>query len=152
MSILQLHASVHKPTLPNVKIMYGSCCFSTQRLHQNDETKPKIWRARWRKLKEAALQRGAKCYTPLSWRRGGESAAFWTHPGTLKEDKVPVTSPCHRLHILGPAGAAAGLCPTKASVTQAVYGMLLDAFAYMCNCVWKFFLTLCIRAHLSVRP
>lgn len=126
-----VHQHINQP-FPNVKIMYGSRCFSMQRLHQNDETKPKIWRAGWRKLKEAALQRRAKCYTPLSWRRGERAGGVLGHLGAVREDKVPVTSACSRLHILDPAGAAAGLCPTKASVT---HGGLWQAARCLCLCV-----------------
>lgn len=103
--------------------------------------------ARTLSLKEAAFQRGTKyCCTHGYHERRGSCVAFQAVQACWKKIRCPPdsrtrhTSPS-RLHILSPAGAAAWLCPTKASVTHRVYGMLLHACVYMCNCVWKFSLS-----------
>lgn len=125
--------------------------FFTQRLHRNDEKNPKIWCARWKKVERGGSAKGNKVlHAWLSWRRRERGVSG--RPVMLKEDKVPeepVTPPWSRLHILSPAGALAWLCPTKASVTHRVYGMLLHAFAYMCNCVWKFSLSHSVSVAVS---
>lgn len=123
--------------------MYGPWRFFTRRLHWNDEKKPKIWCAHWRKLQEAALQRGIKCCMHQYHEGEGWAWCFRLSRHTERRQgacptEEPVTPPCSRLHILSPAGEAAWLCPSKPSVSHRVYGMLLHAFAYVCNCVWKF--------------
>lgn len=98
-------------------------------------------------LKEAALQRGTKCCCTHGYHeRRGSCVAFQAVQACWKKIRCPPDSRTRhtsrsRLHILSPAGAAAWLCPTKASVTHGVYGMLLHACVYMCNCVWKFSLS-----------
>lgn len=133
--------------------MSAPCGFLMRRLHRNDEKNPEIWCTRWWKLKEAAVRRGTKCY--MHGYREKESVVFQIVQACWKKIRCPsdrrALSPHSpsRLHILIPAGAAAWLCPTKAGVTHRVYGMLLHAFAYMCNCVWKFSLSHSVSMSVS---
>lgn len=133
--------------------MSAPCGFLMRRLHRNDEKNPEIWCTRWWKLKEAAVRRGTKCY--MHGYREKESVVFQIVQACWKKIRCPsdrrALSPhsSSRLHILIPAGAAAWLCPTKAGVTHRVYGMLLHAFAYMCNCVWKFSLSHSVSMSVS---
>lgn len=109
---------------------------------RNDEKKRKMWCADWSHKKQ--LLKGEQSVTSIYIMKDSVSG----FQGELKEDKMPAwqrTPPCCRLHILSPAREAAWLCPQKPSVTHRLYGMLLQAFACMFNCVWKLFsLTLCL--------
>lgn len=106
-------------------------------------------------LKEAALQRGTKCCCTHGYHeRRGSCVAFQAVQACWKKIRCPSDSRTRhtsrsRLHILSPAGAAAWLCPTKASVTHGVHGMLLHACVYMCNCVWKFSLSHSLSVFVS---
>lgn len=92
----------------------------------------KVWRGSLPKKNKMLL------HSCLPWEEHGVPG----RPGMLTDDKLPIwrwslsPPPQPPSHPLSPAGAAAWLCPTKASVTYGLYSMPLHAFAYMCNCVW----------------
>ena len=98
--------------------------------------------AHCRRLKEAALQRGAKCYMLLC-HDGAETERHV--PGELSGDRVQPPSRWAR-HSHPAAGFISwaqqerrlGFVPQKQSVTHGVCGMLLHASAYTRNCVWTF--------------
>lgn len=131
--------------------MCAPCRFLTRRLHRNDEKNPKIWCARWRKLKGADLQRGTKCYMRGYREKERGECGVSDRPGLLKEDKVPVrqkspvTPPSKQASYPDPSGTG-GLALSRKSRchSRGLRHAATCLCLYVQLCVKVFSLTLCI--------